>query len=141
MYFGSPRVQLMIPVLEAKPKMMLTTGAITKSNYIDSKSGKVGDFHHTFGFVIVEIKDDETFLLDKLLPMINLVILVTYITEFLDGNVTRLDSIAAVILGDIHYGHHDQRVLDTTMGLLDILKPKHVILHDVFDGNSLVIMK
>jgi hypothetical protein len=52
--------------------------------------------------------------------MINLVILVTYITEFLDGNVTRLDSIAAVILGDIHYGHHDQRVLDTTMGLLDI---------------------
>jgi hypothetical protein len=55
--------------------------------------------------------------------------------------ITRLDSIAAVILGDIHYGHHDQRVLDTTMGLLDILKPKHVILHDVFDGNSLVIMK
>jgi hypothetical protein len=46
-----------------KPKMMLTTGAITKSNYTDSKSGKVGDFHHTFGFVIVEIKDDETFLL------------------------------------------------------------------------------
>jgi hypothetical protein len=64
-------------------QMMLTTGAITKSNYTDSKSGKVGDFHHTFGFVIVEIKDDETFLLDKLLPMINLVILVTYITEFL----------------------------------------------------------
>jgi hypothetical protein len=28
-------------------------------------------------------------------------------------------------------------VLDTTMGLLDILKPKHVILHDVFDGNSI----
>jgi hypothetical protein len=33
-------------------------GAITKKNYTDSKSGKVGDFHHTFGFVIVEIKDD-----------------------------------------------------------------------------------
>jgi hypothetical protein len=51
--------------------------------------------------------------------------------------INRLDSIAAVVLGDIHYGHHDQRVLDTTMGLLDILKPKHVILHDVFDGNSI----
>ena len=52
----------MIPVLEGnKPKMVLTTGAATKKNYTDSKSGKTGDFHHTYGFVIVEIKDDETF--------------------------------------------------------------------------------
>ena len=61
--FGSPKVQMeMIPVLEGnKPKMVLTTGAATKKNYTDSKSGKTGEFHHTFGFVIVEIKDDETF--------------------------------------------------------------------------------
>lgn len=61
--FGSPRVQLeMIPVLEsAKPKMMLTTGACTVSNYTDSKSGKKGEFHHQLGFVVVEIEDDEIF--------------------------------------------------------------------------------
>ena len=40
---------------------MLTTGACTVKNYTDSKSGKKGEFHHTLGFVIVEIKDDETF--------------------------------------------------------------------------------
>jgi hypothetical protein len=137
--FGSPRVQLeMIPVLEAnKPKMMLTTGAITKSNYTDSKSGKVGDFHHTFGFVIVEIKDDETFFVRQVTADDKSGDFSDLYNRVSDGNVTRLDSIAAVILGDIHYGHHDQRVLDTTMGLLDILKPKHVILHDVFDGNSI----
>jgi hypothetical protein len=62
-FSGAPKVQMeMIPVLDGqKPKIMLTTGAITKKNYTDSKSGKVGDFHHTFGFVIVEIKDDNTF--------------------------------------------------------------------------------
>jgi hypothetical protein len=40
--FGSPKVQMeMIPVLEGnKPKMMLTTGAVTQINYTDSKSGK-----------------------------------------------------------------------------------------------------
>jgi len=40
--FGSPKVQLeMIPVLEGQtPKMMMTTGACTVSNYTDSKSGK-----------------------------------------------------------------------------------------------------
>ena len=61
--FGSPKVQLeTIPVLVSqRPKMMLTTGAITKKNYTDSKSGKKGEFHHTFGFVVVEIKDNETF--------------------------------------------------------------------------------
>jgi len=61
--FGSPKVQMeMIPVLEGcKPKMMLTTGACTIKNYTDSKSGKKGEFHHTLGFVVAEIKDDETF--------------------------------------------------------------------------------
>src|ERR1035437_651034 len=46
--FGAPKVQMeIIPVLEGmKPKMMVTTGAITQRNYTDSKSGKLGDFHH-----------------------------------------------------------------------------------------------
>src|ERR1044072_186999 len=61
--FGSPKVQMeMIPVLEGcKPKMMLTTGAVAMKNYTDSKSGKKGEFHHTLGFAIVEIKDKSTF--------------------------------------------------------------------------------
>jgi hypothetical protein len=61
--FGSPKVQMeMIPVLEGnKPKMMVTTGAVTIMNYTDSKSGKKGEFHHTLGFVVVEISDKETF--------------------------------------------------------------------------------
>jgi hypothetical protein len=61
--FGAPKVQMeMIPVIEgSQPKMMVTTGAVTLSNYTDSKSGKKGEFHHTLGFVVVEIKDDDTF--------------------------------------------------------------------------------
>ena len=137
--FGSPKVQMeMIPVLEGnKPKIMLTTGSITKKNYTDSKSGKTGEFHHTFGFVIVEIKDDETFFVrqvtadDKTGNFSDLY----YRVE--NGDISGLNTIAAAVLGDIHYGHHDQEVLDSTMGLLASLKPKHVILHDVFDGNSI----
>jgi hypothetical protein len=137
--FGSPKVQLeMIPVLDGnKPKMMLTTGAITKKNYTDSKSGKLGDFHHTFGFVIVEIKDDETFFVrqvtadDKTGDFTDLYYRVD------KNGVNRIDEISAIVYGDIHYGHHDQKVLDATMGMLDKITPKHVILHDVFDGNSI----
>jgi hypothetical protein len=137
--FGSPKVQLeMIPVLEGcKPKMMLTTGAITKKNYTDSKAGKTGDFHHTFGFVIVEIKDDETFFVrqvtadDKTGNFSDLY----FRTE--NGEVKEIDKISAIVLGDVHYGHHDQNVLDSTLDFMERLTPKHVILHDVFDGNSI----
>ena len=137
--FGSPKVQLeMIPVLEGcRPKMMLTTGSITKKNYTDSKAGKTGDFHHTFGFVIVEIKDDEIFFTrqvtadDKTGNFSDLYFRVE------NGLIKELDKVSAIVLGDIHYGHHDQTVLDSTMVLMDKLVPKHVILHDVFDGNSI----
>jgi hypothetical protein len=61
--FGSPKVHMeTIPVLEGNlPKMMLSTGACTVKNYTDSKAGKKGEFHHALGFVLVEIKDKDTF--------------------------------------------------------------------------------
>lgn len=136
---GAPKVQMeMIPVLEGcKPKMMLTTGAISKKNYTDSKAGKVGDFHHTFGFVIVEIKDDETFFVRQVTADDKTGDFTDLYYKVNENGVSRIDTIAAVILGDIHYGHHDQEVLDSTMTMLDKIVPKHVVLHDVFDGNSI----
>ncbi|NBU48183.1 MAG: hypothetical protein EBS34_12250, partial [Flavobacteriales bacterium] len=137
--FGSPKVQLeMIPVLEGnKPKMMLTTGAVTKKNYTDSKAGKKGEFHHTFGFVVVEIKDEETFFVrqvtadDKTGNFSDLY----YRVE--NGEVKNLTEIEALVLGDLHCGHHDEEVLRKTFELTSHLLPKHVILHDVFDGDSI----
>jgi hypothetical protein len=137
--FGSPKVQMeMIPVLKGnKPKMMLTTGAVTKMNYTDSKSGKKGEFHHTFGFVIVEIKDKDTFYIrqvtadDKTGSFTDL----CYRVE--SGNVSKIENIAAIVLGDIHYGNHDQDVIDITHEFLEKVVPEHVVLHDVFDGMSI----
>jgi len=157
--FGAPKIQMeMIPVLEGqRPKMMVTTGACTKSNYTDSKSGKKGEFHHMLGFVIVEIKDDETFFIRQVNATENGDFIdLYYKTEFKgsikpvfnehdilvdgwvgDSSTKVIDKIAGCVLGDLHYGHHDPVVLSKTMEFLDILKPKHVILHDVFDGHSI----
>lgn len=137
--FGAPKVQMeMIPVLESsKPKMMVTTGAITKKNYTDSKTGKVGDFHHTFGFAIVEIKDDDTFFIRQVTANDKTGNFTDLYYSVANGEVSVVDSISAIILGDLHYGHHDQKVLDSTMTMLERIVPTHVILHDVFDGNSI----
>lgn len=142
--FGSPKVQMeMIPVLVGnQPKMMLTTGACTLSNYTDSKSGKKGEFHHTLGFVIIEIKDENTFFIRQVTAtdagdFNDLYFNVQYSDERNESVITRNKSVAALVLGDLHYGHHDNQVLDETFNLMAKLSPDHVVLHDVFDGTSI----
>jgi len=137
--FGAPKVQLeMIPVLKGnKPKMMLTTGAISVPNYTDSKAGKKGEFHHTYGFVIVEIKDKDIFYVrqvtadDKTGSFTDL----CYRVE--DTKVNKINSMAAIVLGDLHFGNHEEGVVNQTINLMGKIKPGHVILHDVFDGMSI----
>ena len=137
--FGHPKVHMQtIPVLEGHdPKMILTTGACTVKNYTDSKSGKKGEFYHTLGFCIVEIKDKNTFF-------------VRQVTADDDGSfydlyfnvnskkVSRIDTIDTAVLGDLHYGSHDEQVVNKTLDvLLTKLKPTNLVLHDVFDGESI----
>jgi len=137
--FGAPKVQMqMIPVLDGnKPKMMLSTGSVTLNNYSDSKSGKKGEFHHTLGFCIVEIKDKETFFTRQVTADDNTGNFTDLYNKVENGKVSRIKNIEAIVLGDIHYGHHDQQVLDSTLKFMDKVKPNHVVLHDVFDGNSI----
>ena len=136
--FGSPKVQMeTIPVLEGNlPKLMMTTGACTVKNYTDSKAGKKGEFHHTLGFVIVEIKNEEIFF-SRQITATDDGNFTDLFYKVEDGNVTKIDTIAAAVLGDLHYGQHDERVLDKTLDLFKSLKPENVILHDVFDGLSI----
>ena len=136
--FGAPKVQMeMIPVLEGnKPKMMLTTGAVTQKNYTDSKSGKKGEFHHTFGFAIVEIKDKDTFYVRQVTAD-DKTGAFTDLCYKVDGDVKKIDTIAAIVLGDLHYGNHDESVITSTIEFLGKIVPEHVVLHDVFDGMSI----
>lgn len=136
--FGSPKVQMeTIPVLEGNlPKLMMTTGACTTKNYTDSKAGKKGEFHHTLGFVIVEIKDEEIFFARQITATDDGNFTDLYF-RVIDGQIEKVESVAAAVLGDLHYGQHDERVIEKTLDLFKTLKPENVILHDVFDGLSI----
>lgn len=136
--FGSPKVQLeTIPVLEGNaPKMMVTTGACTITNYTDSKSGKKGEFHHTLGFAIVEIKNNEIFFMRNVTATDD-GNFTDLFYKIKDGEVDRINKVSAIVWGDLHYGHHDKRVVNKTLELMKDIRPDHVILHDVFDGKSI----
>lgn len=134
---GFPKVHLkVIPALEGyRPKIMLTTGAVTEKNYTDSKSGKKSEFHHTYGFCIVEIKNNEDFFVRQVTAMEDGSFCdLGYIVD--KGAVKKVDGISAAVLGDCHVGDHDPIVNKMQKGWLDKLKPKHTILHDVFNGHS-----
>lgn len=136
---GHPRLELRtIPVMEGcRPKIMFTSGACTKPNYSDSKSGKKGDFHHSLGFAIVEIKDKETFFFRQVGAKEN--------GEFIDlfyhvkdGIINRETEVEACAMGDIHVAHVDDRVVDITLNdLFQKLKPKKLFIHDIIDSESI----
>lgn len=136
---GHPRQHLKsLPVLEGYPhKLLLSTGACTIPNYTDSKAGKKGEFHHMLGFVIVEL-DGENFH-------------VRQINADDDGNFYDLyhrvkdgvvyqntDGCEAAILGDVHVRHNDKVTTEAAFNLLDIMKPKHTIIHDIAEMESIL---
>lgn len=135
---GHPRVHLKsVPRLPAyEPKIMLSTGTVTMPNYTDSDSGKIGEAHHTFGFIIVEIRNKDIFH-------------IRHVTADDEGNFIDLihkvrrekvsisKKIAAISLGDIHLGKHDKRLIKVTENkIIKPLKPDHVIAHDISDMYS-----
>lgn len=136
--FGSPKVHFeVIPAMEGyTPKKMWTTGACTVKNYTDSKSGKKGEFHHTLGFLIVEIENDEIFHVRQVTANNNGEFC-DLIYEVKNGEVSKIDGIEAIVLGDIHLGDLDDSVFETTKKILDRLNPKHTIIHDLFNGHSI----
>jgi len=136
--FGSPKMQMeTIPVLEGRlPKLMLTSGSCTVRNYTDSKAGKKGEFHHVLGFVVIEIKDANNFFARQVTATDDGNFTDLYF-RVQDGTIKPIDGVSAIVLGDLHYGQHDQEVLDKTLELMKKIKPENVILHDVFDGLSI----
>lgn len=135
--FGHPKMQLdTIPALEGyESKLLMTTGAVTKKNYSDSKAGKKGDFHHVFGFVIVEIKDKDVFIPRQVTALSN-GSFTDLIYNVKDGKVKKIDRISYANLGDKHIGTHCPIVEKQQRRWLDYFMPKATMIHDVFNGTS-----
>ena len=136
---GHPRQHFVtVPTLkDYNPKFLLSTGSITVENYTDSASGKKGEFHHTYGFVIVEIKDNKTFYLRQ-------------VSANKDGSFYDLDYkvsngevqqsseyVETLVMGDLHIGHHCGYCLGETYGMIDRFNPRYVAIHDIMEGGSI----
>jgi hypothetical protein len=57
--------------------------------------------------------------------------------EVKNGVVSRVDTVEAAVLGDVHVGEIDPRIMKVTSALLDRFRPKHTMIHDLFNGHSI----
>jgi hypothetical protein len=133
---GHPKIELTtIATPQNKlPKILTTTGSVTKQNYTYSRAGKKGEHHHTFGACIVEVEgkifhmrqlnalDDGSFMdLDK---------------EYKGKTIRKIKRAAGLVMGDTHVEVIDENVVSATFGpggIVDMLQPEVLVWHDVHD--------
>lgn len=129
---------------------MFTTGCLTEPNYagaayISRRTDKVAVPEHVMGALIVE-KNAGDQQLD--IPTTGSFHMrhIEYIPQkkgFLDlglfyaANTTEKVRPEALVMGDIHVGDTDQRVLESLKRQILKLRPRVVILHDLLNGHSI----
>jgi len=133
---GFPKIELKTVATPSHrlPKLMMSTGAVTRKNYTDSKAGKKGEFHHTFGALTVEIKNSKIFHVRQLVA--------TKAGHFMDLDKSYTDKgvsdirISGLVMGDTHVDSVCPKVHKATFGpggILDVLRPKHLYWNDLLD--------
>lgn len=136
---GHPKLELTtVPTPQERlPKLLTTTGAVTQKNYLPSKAGKKGEFHHTFGACVVEV-DRSTFHMRQ----INAVKDGSFMDlryEYRGAKRTDTGGVAALILGDEHEEFIDPSAVSATFGrggIVPTLRPALIISHDIHDFYS-----
>ena len=153
--FPHSKIQLLsVPTMKYdEPKIIMTTGCVTKKNYVPKKAGLKAEHHHVLGAVLLEIDRDGDIFCRHLIAdeddgcsFQDLDILVK------NGRITRDNFVEAINWGDIHREKIDANVAyacwnlgvteddeleDRNSGddssMIDWLRPKYQFFHDVGD--------
>lgn len=135
--FGHPKVQMdTLPALDGSvTKFLMTTGSVTMPNYSDSKAGKKGEFHHTFGFVIIEVKDKDT-VIPRQVTACKDGSFSDLFYNVKNGKITKINEVDALVLGDKHLDQLDEGLEVQQIKLMNIINPKRTLVHDIFNGTS-----
>jgi len=136
-----------VPMMKGDPaKVVMTTGTISKPNYVPKRAGLIAEFHHSYGAVLVEICANGEFFCRHLLgedDTGNFYDLDRHVTS---SGVTTGHRIAALTHGDIHYEKLNKisalasfgfdletKKTITNDSLLDHLRPYEQFFHDTID--------
>jgi len=136
--FGSPKQHLQVVPNsnESLPKVLMSTGVVTKPNYNDKfRIGQIAKKDHTYGAITVEVEKGGGYHFRQLNSLVNgkfFDLGVLY-----DGETYSSDFPEALVLGDVHALDQDPRVFKANLRMIEDLRPDRIFLHDLFDGYSI----
>lgn len=126
-----------VPVPSGRfPKILTTTGCCTLPDYTDSKAGKIAQFHHFLGAIIVEVQGKK-FHLRQLNADRQDGSFIDLDTLYTEKSVKQAPRALGLVMGDIHARFIDKRVESGTFGdggLVEVLDPEQLIWHDTNDN-------
>jgi len=133
----SPKVRYMsIPNTGKYPRFLATTGALTHGNYkMHTAQGRRAELEHEYGFAFIEVKNSRIFNYHPVMALKNGNF--NFNREFYRNGKKEDQQPEALILGDIHVGDTCMKSMKVSVQMIADLKPKRVVLHDLFNGHSI----
>ena len=134
--FASPKQRMkLVPNSVVKiPRILMSTGVISKPNYADNRLGYIAAKDHVYGAVIVDVINSTDYHFRGVRANKD--------STFVDlgKRYSPLDvapaALEALVLGDIHLGDTDPGVMKANINMIGEYRPKRVFLHDLFNGHS-----
>lgn len=117
-------------------RVMASTGYITSKNYSKSKAGESGSMLHSYGFVVVEIKDKNVCYIPRNVKVKSDGSFTDLIYSVTSNGVERITSSLGFVWGDIHSELVNRDFLNITKELINKFNPRKSVLHDIFDGST-----
>lgn len=117
-------------------RVMASTGCVTSKNYSKSKSGESGYMLHSYGFVVVELKEKDVCYIPRNVKVKSDGSFTDLIYSVVNKEVSKVDSSLGFIWGDIHAEQVNRDFLNVTKELVAKLNPQKSVLHDIFDGST-----
>ena len=117
------------------PHIVLSTGVITEPSYLPSRQGRLANQDHIKGGLIVEVVDNDRYhvrhiQVDDKHGFYDL-------DKYYIGNEVRDVKVSGIVMGDYHVGDHDPEVIANWKEVVDLLEPKYLVWHDIFNGASI----
>ena len=141
--FASPKQRLKaIPVSNRKfPHFVMTTGAVTlpdysTGNYMSGRTAFIAEHDHIMGGLIIEIVDDDRYHFRQVQIDENGSFIDLGIRYRADGKTDKVIP-EAFVIGDWHSGSTDPTARSAWEEISNVLKPKALVMHDLFDGTAI----
>lgn len=124
------------------PKIITTTGACTYPNYNIDRSNSIGNRRadialrdHEYGAVVVEVISPTNYNLRHLPAQANGKF-VDMGRKFDGGRRSKRIGVEALVLGDLHVGETDPKVMSANYEMINYFKPRNLVIHDLANSES-----